>query len=182
MSALSSLAEDLGVNERTLRRAAAQGTFRAERPSPRKLTLRPGEAGYLRRHWPLLGRLRSALRTEPNVEFALLFGSVARGDDAAGSDVDLLVDLREHSLEQMGELQGRLERTLGREVDLVSLGAASSNELLLTMAVEEGRVLVDREGRWAALRAELPVLQRRAERASRRDRREALSAIDRFLA
>ena len=175
------LAEDLGANERTLRRAASQGTVRAERLSPRKLVLPPGEASYLRRHWPVLAALRSALRTEPNVAFAMLFGSIARGDDTAESDVDLLVVLHEHSLEKMAELQDRLERALGREVDLLSMEGASSNDLLLALAIEEGRVMVDREGLWAKLRSELPDLRRRAERASRRDRRKALVAIDDFL-
>jgi predicted nucleotidyltransferase len=181
MSQLAILADDLGANERTLRRAASQGTLRAERVSPRTLILPPGEAGYLRRHWPLLAALRSALRTEPNVAFAMLFGSIARGDDTAESDVDLLVVLHEHSLKKMAELQDRLERALGREVDVLSLEAASSNELLLALAVEEGRVLVDREELWAKLRSELADLRRRAERASRRERRKALAAIDDFL-
>ena len=54
MSSLTDLATEIGVDERTLRRAAAQGTLRAERLSPRKLLLAPGEERYLRRHWRLL--------------------------------------------------------------------------------------------------------------------------------
>ena len=181
MSQLPILAESLGVDERTLRRAAAQGTVRTERTSPRRTIVSPGEGVYLRGHWPLLATLREALRTEPNVAFMMLFGSVARGDDHANSDVDLLVVLREHSLDRMVELQGRLEQALGRKVDLLSLDRASSNELLLAMAVEEGRVLVDRVELWTRLSSELDGLQRRAERASRRERREALAAIDEFL-
>jgi predicted nucleotidyltransferase len=181
MSQLAVLADDLSVDERTLRRAAAQGALRSERRSPRRLILAPGEAGYLRRHWPLLAALRRALRTEPNVAFALLFGSIARGDDQVDSDVDLIVVLREHSIDGMVELQSRLERTLDRDIDVLSLEAASSNELLLAMAVEEGRVLVDRVGLWARLSDELGDLRRRADRASRRERREALAAIDQFL-
>lgn len=182
MNQLAALAEDLGANERTLRRAAGQGTLRVERVSPRTLILPPGEAGYLRRHWPLLAALRRVLRTEPNVAFALLFGSLARGDDTAESDVDLLVVLHEHSLGAMAELQDRLELALGREVDVSSLEAASANGLLLAMAVEEGRVIVDREERWADLRSELSDLRRRATRSSRRERDKALAAIDKFLA
>ncbi len=37
------------------------------------------EREYVRRSWRLLSTLRAALRTEQNVRFALLFGSVARG-------------------------------------------------------------------------------------------------------
>jgi predicted nucleotidyltransferase len=181
MSQLTDLAEEFGVDERTLRRAAAQGTLRAERLSPRKLLLAPGEARYLRRHWELLAGLRSALRTEPNVAFATLFGSVARGDDGADSDVDLLVELREHSTDRLLDLQDRLEGASGREIHLVDMETASRNDLLLSMAVEDGRVLVDREGRWGSLRSELDALRRRADRALERDRRHALSAVDSFL-
>lgn len=181
MSQLTDLAGEIGVDARTLRRAAAQGTLRAERLSPRKLLLAPGEAGYVRRNWRLLFRLRSALRTEPNVAFAMLFGSVARGDDGAESDVDLLVELREHSPGRLLELQDRLERAIGREIHLLDMEAAVKNEVLLSMAVEDGRVLVDREGRWTPLHSELDGLRRRADRAFARDRRRALSAIDAFL-
>ena len=169
MSQLRDLAEDLGVDERTLRRAAGQGTLRAERLSPRKLTVGPGEAGYLRRRWPLLAALRGALRTEPNVAFALLFGSAARGDDGADSDLDLIVALRDASLDGMVELQDRLERRLGREVDVLTVEAASSNDLLISMAVEEGRVLVDRINLWPDLRSELGTLRRRADRTSKHE-------------
>ncbi|HJZ37215.1 MAG TPA: nucleotidyltransferase domain-containing protein [Solirubrobacterales bacterium] len=181
MSQLRTLAEDLGVDERTLRRAAGQGTLRAERLSPRKLKIAPGEAGYLRRSWPLLAALRGALRTEPNVAFALLFGSAARGDDGADSDLDLIVALRDSSLDGMVELQDRLERRLGREVDVLSVEAASSNDLLISTAVGEGRVLVDRINLWPGLRSELGALRQRADRGSKRDRQRTLAEIDRFL-
>jgi predicted nucleotidyltransferase len=181
MSQLGALAEDLGVDERTLRRAAGQGTLRAERLSPRKLTVAPGEAAYLRRRWPLLAALRGALRTEPNVAFALLFGSAARGDDDADSDLDLIVALRDPSLDGMVELQDRLERRLGGEVDVLSVEAALSNDLLISMAVEEGRVLVDRINLWPDLRSELAALRRRADRTSKRERQRTLAAIDEFL-
>ena len=182
MNHLAVLADELGVDERTLRRAAGQGTLRAERTSPRRLRLPPGEAVYLRRHWSLLSALRSALRTEPNVEFAALFGSVARGDEGPESDLDILVLLREESLAKMIELQDRLERASGRQVHLLSTEAASRNELLLSMVVEEGRVLVDRAELWTSLRSERDDLRRQARRALERDRRRALSAIDSFLA
>ena len=43
----------------------------------------------------LVADLRRALRTEPNVRLAVLYGSLARGDEDAGSDLDLLVSLAE---------------------------------------------------------------------------------------
>lgn len=50
-----------------------------------------------------------------------LFGSVARGDDQDGSDVDLLVDLASGtSLFDILRVQDELETILGVRVDLVS--------------------------------------------------------------
>src|SRR6202035_4822204 len=95
---LRDLASKLDVNERTLRRAWALGTVRGERVTPYKLRVPVEERVYLRRHWPTISRLRAALRTEPNVSLAVLFGSVARGDDNKESDVDLLVGLRDPGL------------------------------------------------------------------------------------
>lgn len=181
MSKLAALADEVGVAERTLRRAAVQGTLHAERRSPRNLRLLPGEAAYVRRSWPLIATLRVALRTEPNVAFAMLFGSVARGDHRADSDVDLLVVLRDDSLDRLVEIQDRLERASGKDVDLLTMEGAADNDVLLATAVEEGRVLVDRAGLWASLSGERDDLRERGERSLRRDRRRALSAIDAFL-
>src|SRR4051812_5421175 len=93
MGALQELALDLGAEERTLRRAAAQGTLRCRRPGARRMVLLPGERDYLRAHWALLSGIRRALRTERAVRLAVLYGSLARGEGDADSDFDLLVSL-----------------------------------------------------------------------------------------
>src|ERR1700727_1569922 len=111
---LQELAKHLGVNERTLRRAWALGAVRGKRISPYKLRVPVDERVYLRRRWPTIAKLRAALRTEPNVSFAVLFGSMARGDDDEGSDVDLLVGLRDPGLSN----QVALTRRLRNHVDL----------------------------------------------------------------
>jgi hypothetical protein len=86
---IQELAANLDVEERTLRRAVAQGALRTSRSGPRRLQLAPGEREYLRTHWPLLSGLRRTLRTEHDVRLAVLYGSLARGDEDAGSDLDL---------------------------------------------------------------------------------------------
>lgn len=49
-----------------------------------------------------------------------LFGSVARGEEGPGSDIDLLVELeRPAGFFKLVRLQQRLEDLLGRPVDLV---------------------------------------------------------------
>jgi predicted nucleotidyltransferase len=182
MTELEILARQIGANERTLRRAFNEGTLRAERPTPRKLRLDPAEQDYLRRSWGLLAALRGALRTEQNVRFALLFGSTARGDGEASSDIDLLIAMRDPSLVRIADLGAKLEALLDRRVDVVTLDEASENRQLLAQAVGEGRVLVDREGRWKALRHEADALRRSAGKETRRAKNRALAGIDRMLA
>jgi len=48
-----------------------------------------------------------------------LFGSFARDEATAESDVDLLVDLDRHTFDRYMDLKLRLEDLLGRRVDLV---------------------------------------------------------------
>ena len=48
-----------------------------------------------------------------------LFGSFARDQACEQSDVDLLVDLDEHTFDRYMDLKFRLEDLLGRSVDLV---------------------------------------------------------------
>jgi len=182
MTELEILARQIGANERTLRRAFNEGTLRAERPTPRKLELEPAEQSYLRRSWGLLAALRSALRTEQNVRFALLFGSTARGDGGASSDVDLLVAMRDPSLVRVADLGAKLETLLDRRVDIVTLDEARENLQLLAQAVGEGRVLVDREGRWRTLGNEADALRRSAQNEARRAKSRALAGIDRMVA
>jgi uncharacterized protein len=179
MTELQILSSQLGANERTLRRAVSQGTLRAERPTPRKLRITAAEKQYARRSWSLLAELRALLRTEQNVRFALLFGSAARGDDSADSDIDLLVEMRDASLGRVADLEEKLEAAIGRRVDLFVREEADAQ--LLAEAATDGRTLVDREGRWPELRRQTASLQRRAQRDRRRRTREALAGIDRML-
>jgi len=144
---LRSLAHHLEVPERTLRRAAAEGLIRGERTSARRYRTSLREEAYLRAQWPLLRELRDALRTEPNVRLAILFGSQANGTATPGSDVDLLVALADSSASRVAELTGRLERRLNRDVQVVRLEDAERVPAIVVDALERGRVLVDREGR-----------------------------------
>lgn len=52
-----------------------------------------------------------------------LFGSFARGEERAGSDVDLLVELDQRTFDRYIDLKLRLEELLGRRVDLVPAAA-----------------------------------------------------------
>lgn len=179
---LTSIAEELGVHERTLRRAVSQGTLHATRPTPRTLDLSLSERQYVRRSWGVLAELRSVLRTEHNVRFALLFGSAARGTDRFGSDLDVLVDLHDASFERVVDLGARLSARLGRQVELVRFEDAETDPAFLAEALDEGRVLVDRDRRWPRLQRGLASLRRRARRVQSQRTRAALEGIDRLLA
>jgi predicted nucleotidyltransferase len=182
MTELALLAREVGVHERTLRRAVTEGSLRGVRPTPRTLDISLSEREYVRRSWKLLSALRAALRTEHNVRFALLFGSVARGTSAPGSDVDVLVSLRDPDLERVVELSAKLTAATGRRVDVVRLQDAEREPSFLADVIADGRVLVDRERVWPRLRSREPSLRRttRTTQAHRTD--AALAGIDRLLA
>ena len=182
MNGLALLAEEVGVNERTLRRAVSQGTLRGSRSTPRSIELPLREREYVRRSWGLLSTLRAALRTEHNVRFALLFGSTATGADMPDSDVDVLVALRDAGFERVADLTEKLTRLAGRRVDIVALEDAEAEPSLLAEIVRDGRVLVDREDLWPRLRRREAGLRRRGEEDDARRLERALGGIDRLLA
>jgi predicted nucleotidyltransferase len=165
-TALPELAAELKTTDRTLRRALGQGLVNAQRPSPRTVDVSLAERTYLRRMWPLLAGLREALRTEPTVSLAVLFGSRARGSYSASSDVDLLVGLRGEPRPR--QLASRLSEKLGLRVQLVTLEDARKAPLLLREVLREGRVLVDRDRQWRSLLREKEQVERAARREQRR--------------
>ncbi|MGE4505283.1 MAG: nucleotidyltransferase family protein [Desulfovibrionaceae bacterium] len=69
----------------------------------------------------VVATIRKVLERHPYVVRAELFGSLARGGDTPGSDVDILVVYDEKRPKGFRALsiQGELERSLGRSVDLV---------------------------------------------------------------
>ena len=174
MSDLTSLSRSLGSNERTLRRAAHLGLIKGDRRSERRLHLSLAEQRYLKDRWTLLSGLRQALRTERNVRLAILFGSVARGDEQAKSDVDVLVDLCDSDRFRLLELEERLSLAVGREVQLLRLADAQRDPALLGEALTDGRVLLDRDGQWAALEKLAPALQQQGEQQLDTRARKAL--------
>jgi predicted nucleotidyltransferase len=165
MRSLAALARELGADDSTLRRAAARGAVRCMRPWPGRIELDDDESEYLSGHCDLMVRLTETLRTERRVRLAVMFGSVARRDEAAESDLDLLVDLRDESPEGRGRLVRRLRDASYRDVQLVTLAVASTSALLMADILEDGRVLVDRTGAWSGWRERQADLRAQADRA-----------------
>ncbi|HUR67897.1 MAG TPA: nucleotidyltransferase domain-containing protein [Candidatus Thermoplasmatota archaeon] len=125
----------------------------------------------------LADRLRSSLQREPDVVFAYLFGSQARGDALARSDVDVAVYLREGSDLDILQVMSLIEGVGKRHLDVILLDRAppfisyeALHGLLLFSRDDETRVLVE-------ARIAREYLDR--EPSMRRDLRETL---DRFAA
>jgi predicted nucleotidyltransferase len=180
--ALAQLASTVGTGERTLRRAIADGTIHAEACDARQAALAPEEAEYVRRRWDQLGLLRRLLRTEPNVAFAAMFGSFARGEEEPDSDIDLVVALRRPDALALERLRGRLQPHLDRPLQLIALSDVERSASMLYEVLRDGRVLADREDRWTTLQARRAGVGRAARREARRIDHEARQAIDYFAA
>lgn len=68
------------------------------------------------------------------VEYAAVFGSVARGEAGPGSDVDVLVKFIHPTFVAYLKLDGKLRQALKRDVDLVTEGAVNK---FLRPAIEQ---------------------------------------------
>jgi predicted nucleotidyltransferase len=90
--------------------------------------------------------LRRVLVLEPDLLYALVFGSSARGADRPDSDVDIAVELRRGAARDaraMGRLAARLESATRRPVDLVLLDEAPAP--LAYRVFRHGRLLIERD-------------------------------------
>jgi len=173
MESLGRAASELGIPQRTLRRAASEGMVHGTRVSPRRFRITFREEAYLRSHWQLLRALRASFRTEPNVRLAVLFGSTAIGNDDERSDVDVLVVLGDPDVSRLAELTERLSRSVGREMQIVRLSEAQTSPVLMSDVIDHGRVLVDRDDLWSALWKRAP----RWRRLARSIERSSIAAI-----
>lgn len=144
MSVVATLAEDLGTSQPTIRRAINVGLIRAQRTSPRKVHVSVGEMVYLRDNWAFLTDLRTALRTEPSVERAVLFGSTARSGIASASDVDLAVVFRSQNPYRTIDLQRRLNDRLKRRIQVIDIENLAEPNPMRSEIRRDGRVVVDR--------------------------------------
>lgn len=94
----------------------------------------------------MLDELRQILEAEPDIAYALLFGSSARGIGRADRDVDVAVELRRgaaRDVQTLGRLAARLESAVGRSIDLVLLDEAPSP--LAYRIFRDGRLIVERD-------------------------------------
>lgn len=92
--------------------------------------------------------LRKALLDDPRIDYALVFGSRARGTAHEHSDLDIAVglepDTRLSALE-LGDLIARLEHACGRAVELVVVNEAPP--AVAYRAFRDGHVIAERNHR-----------------------------------
>ena len=112
--------------------------------------------------------LVSLLSARPDVRLAVIYGSVARGDDRPGSDLDLLISFAREEAHTAASLEVALTEAIGRRVQVVSLTTARRAPLLLLDVLREGRVVLDRDDEWSALRGDEQRIQRQAAAAENR--------------
>jgi len=94
----------------------------------------------------MVDALREAIESEPDVVYALLFGSSARGTRGPGSDADVAVELAAGAARDaraLGRLIARLESATDRQVDLVLLDEASPP--LAYRIFRDGHLIVERD-------------------------------------
>jgi predicted nucleotidyltransferase len=92
--------------------------------------------------------LRRILADDARIEYALVFGSSARGTAHAGSDLDVAVGLKSSTrlgALELGALVSRLENAAGCSVDLVVLDEAPPG--LAYRVFRDGRVIVEKNHR-----------------------------------
>jgi predicted nucleotidyltransferase len=89
--------------------------------------------------------LSRVLAEDPRVEYALLFGSSARGSAHPGSDLDVAIGLRSPGRIEpraLGDLVASLERASGRCVDVLLLDEAPP--AVAYRVFRAGRVLLEK--------------------------------------
>jgi predicted nucleotidyltransferase len=64
------------------------------------------------------GRIRAALERLAGIEYAFIYGSFAKGEEKADSDVDLLI-IGDVDMDRLDSNLGKLEKMLGREINYV---------------------------------------------------------------
>lgn len=121
------LAAVLGVDStnlsRELHRLEQEGLFRSESRGNQKYYSLNREYPFLKEVFSILRRtigvvpaLSESLSKIPGIQAAYLYGSFAKGDEDAASDIDILIVGKPKATE-LANVAGRLEKLLSREVN-----------------------------------------------------------------
>jgi len=101
-------------------------------------------------HPSLVSRILAAIRTQPDIRLAILFGSLAARKGRADSDLDLAVDSgRRLTANEKIALISELAGSTGRPVDLVDIHAVG--EPLLGQILQHGKRILGSDTQYANL-------------------------------
>jgi predicted nucleotidyltransferase len=90
--------------------------------------------------------LRRVVEADARLGYAVVFGSKARGEQHAGSDIDVAIGAsegRKLSILDLGDIASRLEAAAGRPIDVVDLESAPA--ALAYRVFRDGQVILERE-------------------------------------
>jgi predicted nucleotidyltransferase len=104
--------EDLGIL--TSKREGNLRQYQANRECPFYDELK----GLVLKTVGVAGEIKTALDQLAGIESAFLYGSYARRDEKATSDVDLVI-VGDVDMDKLDVLMGKLEKRLGREINYV---------------------------------------------------------------
>jgi predicted nucleotidyltransferase len=92
-------------------------------------------------------KIRSVLENDRNIIVAVLFGSAAGNKTRYGSDIDIAIYFNsEPELNEIGELNLKLEEAAGANVDLVQLNNLDKlNPVLAYTVLSEGILIVNKD-------------------------------------
>jgi predicted nucleotidyltransferase len=106
---------------------------------------------------------------------------MARGDDTADSDFDVLIAFKNEKT-TAASLGARLSDAVGTHTDVAILSIVrKESPFLLLQALDEGRVLVDRESMWSRLKAQRETIARAARRHIRCEELAAAESLEEIL-
>lgn len=94
--------------------------------------------------------LRTFLQQDPNLELAILFGSMATGKNTSKSDVDLAIKKNKPLTDQQKKIFiEQIAHITGRAVDLIDLSIVG--EPLLGQVIKYGKRLIGTDSQYAEL-------------------------------
>lgn len=136
--------EEAGMSVSTAINLFARQTLR-ERKIPFEISLPEAKGGVLDRR-RISAVVEKAARRSPALDSVILFGSYARGDATAESDIDLRITYDadgRFTIMNLAAFSGEIERETGKSVDVVSARAIEDKELADAIA-REGVLLYER--------------------------------------
>jgi len=75
--------------------------------------------GFVLKTAGVVGEFRAVLEKAPDIKYAFIFGSYAKGEEKADSDIDLMV-IGNVNLDRFDSLISRLEKKFGRTINYVA--------------------------------------------------------------